>query len=109
MEISHFPLYKTEKDCYNSLADAPVAQWIEHQIPVLRVGGSSPFRRTKQKRGYPNGYPLFCSLRGGTRRCEMQIPGGHLPPPVQTLVATLQFAFGKLKRVPSGVFRIFAE
>ena len=26
-------------------ANAPVAQWIEHQIPVLRVGGSSPFRR----------------------------------------------------------------
>ena len=22
-----------------------MAQWIEHQIPVLRVGGSSPFRR----------------------------------------------------------------
>ncbi len=27
------------------VARAPVAQWIEHQIPVLRVGGSSPFRR----------------------------------------------------------------
>ncbi len=26
---------------------APVAQWIEHQIPVLGVGGSSPSRRTK--------------------------------------------------------------
>ena len=27
---------------------APVAQWIEHRIPVPRVGGSSPFRRTKK-------------------------------------------------------------
>ena len=25
---------------------APVAQWIEHRIPVPRVGGSSPFWRT---------------------------------------------------------------
>ena len=30
-------------------ANAPVAQWIEHQIPVLRVGGSSPFRRANLK------------------------------------------------------------
>ena len=28
-------------------ANAPVAQWIEHRIPVPRVGGSSPFRCTK--------------------------------------------------------------
>ena len=42
-------LYKKGKVCYNSLAIryAPVAQWIEHRIPVPRVGGSSPFRRTK--------------------------------------------------------------
>lgn len=26
---------------------ASVAQWIEHQIPVLGVGGSSPFGRAK--------------------------------------------------------------
>ena len=26
---------------------APVAQWIEHQIPDLRVGGSSPLGSTK--------------------------------------------------------------
>ena len=57
-EISHFTLYKLEKGCYNSLADAPVAQWIEHQIPVLRVGGSSPFRRAKN-RVTPTGVSLF--------------------------------------------------
>ena len=28
---------------------APVAQWIEHRIPVPRVGGSSPFRRTNKR------------------------------------------------------------
>ena len=46
-----FPLYKTGKACYNDLAlkNAPVAQWIEHRIPVPRVGGSSPFRRTKEE------------------------------------------------------------
>ena len=45
------PLYKLGKDCYNIQAvkkHAPVAQWIEHRIPVPRVGGSSPFRRTKK-------------------------------------------------------------
>ena len=45
------PLYKLEKACYNIQAvkkHAPVAQWIEHRIPVPRVGGSSPFRRTKK-------------------------------------------------------------
>ena len=42
------PLYKTNKPCYNkqAVSNAPVAQWIEHRIPVPRVGGSSPFRRT---------------------------------------------------------------
>ena len=29
---------------------APVAQWIEHRIPVPRVGGSSPFRCTTKVR-----------------------------------------------------------
>lgn len=28
---------------------ASVAQWIEHQIPVLRVGGSSPSGRAKER------------------------------------------------------------
>ncbi|MEY4900137.1 MAG: hypothetical protein RI895_559 [Actinomycetota bacterium] len=26
--------------------DAPVAQWIEHQVSTLSVGGSSPLGRT---------------------------------------------------------------
>ena len=45
-------LYKQEKQCYNVQAfkiHAPVAQWIEHRIPVPRVGGSSPFRCTKKE------------------------------------------------------------
>ena len=41
------PLYKIRFRWYNVLVDAPVAQWIEHRIPVPRVGGSSPFRCTK--------------------------------------------------------------
>ena len=46
------PLYKTDKPCYNkqAVSNAPVAQWIEHRIPVPRVGGSSPFRRTNKGR-----------------------------------------------------------
>ena len=45
-----FTLYKAGKDWYNiqAIKHAPVAQWIEHRIPVPRVGGSSPFRRTKK-------------------------------------------------------------
>ena len=31
------------------MKEAPVVQWIERQIPVLNVGGSSPFGRTKKK------------------------------------------------------------
>ena len=31
------------------MKEAPVVQWIERQIPVLNVGGSSPFGRTKEK------------------------------------------------------------
>ena len=38
-----------EKSAIISKQQAPVAQWIEHQIPVLRVGGSSPFWRTTKK------------------------------------------------------------
>ena len=28
--------------CYNIRVQGHIAQWIEHQIPVLRVGGSNP-------------------------------------------------------------------
>ena len=50
---------------------APVAQWIEHRIPVPRVGGSSPFRCTKQIRGIPEWVSLLFvsrSAQEGTRR-----------------------------------------
>ena len=49
LRLSRFPdrsrLYKAADPCYTLYRCAPVAQWIEHQIPVLRAGGSSPFRR----------------------------------------------------------------
>ena len=45
-------------------ANAPVAQWIEHRIPVPRVGGSSPFRCTKKER-IPSGILSFFVLRTG--------------------------------------------
>ena len=41
---------------------APVAQWIEHRIPVPRVGGSSPFWRTMLCK-FPSAFSarkLFC-------------------------------------------------
>ena len=43
-----------------------MAQWIEHRIPVPRVGGSSPFWRTKNGVSHP-GYTVFDSP-GGTRK-----------------------------------------
>ena len=70
VKIQFLPLYKLEKYCYNTQAvkkHAPVAQWIEHRIPVPRVGGSSPFRRTKKSR-YPFGYLDFLFMLGGTRK-----------------------------------------
>ena len=64
-----FTLYKAGKDWYNiqAVKHAPVAQWIEHRIPVPRVGGSSPFRRTKiNKRDTLWGIPLiYLALRAG--------------------------------------------
>ena len=30
------------KTCYSRKVRGHVAQWIEHQVPVLRVGGSNP-------------------------------------------------------------------
>ena len=56
------PLYKRKKGCYNTLAvtNAPVAQWIEHRIPVPRVGGSSPFRCAKNQTSlWMSGFLLF--------------------------------------------------
>ena len=44
----NYPFTKCGKSAIIPWQDgyAPVAQWIEHRIPVPRVGGSSPFRRT---------------------------------------------------------------
>ena len=78
------PLYKRGKACYNSRAIksyAPVAQWIEHRIPVPRVGGSSPFRRTKKRKHHPV-FPLFaCAGRDSKGRPERsegkKVSGGH--------------------------------
>ena len=50
-----------------------MAQWIEHRIPVPRVGGSSPFRCTKQIRGIPVRVSLLFvspSGREGTRMIQ---------------------------------------
>ena len=52
-------------------------------------------------------------LPEGTRKIKSQYAGGILLQPVQKLVATLIFARPtqgqKCKRVPSGVFQIFAK
>ena len=66
---------------------APVAQWIEHQIPVLRAGGSSPFRRAKKirevpKRRLPVLYSigkglesrLLAACRGNVSGCSVTTP-----------------------------------
>ena len=62
----HLTLYKSSFICYNSQAlkvYAPVAQWIEHRIPVPRVGGSSPFWRTKNRTSHA-GCPVFAYAKG---------------------------------------------
>ena len=64
---------------------APVAQWIEHRIPVPRVGGSSPFRCTKKEDAI--WHPLFWYIgrvdsKGRPERSEgNQVSGGHLVSP----------------------------
>ena len=42
---------------------ASVAQWIEHQIPVLRVGGSSPFRRAMEDCQFKLAISFYIILR----------------------------------------------
>ena len=39
----------TTKKCYAFTVQGHVAQWIEHQIPVLRVGGSNPSMLVKSE------------------------------------------------------------
>ncbi len=78
-DFSFSPFTKPEKPAIMSwLTDAPVAQWIEHRIPVPRVGGSSPFRCTKQMRGIPIWVSLsFVSPSGreGTRKAGPGVAG----------------------------------
>ena len=45
---------------------ASVVQWIERQIPVLNVGGSSPFGRAKKKACNRKGYRFFLFCLGGS-------------------------------------------
>ena len=46
-----------------------MAQWIEHRIPVPRVGGSSPFRRTNKRRSESIIHSVFYFCREeGTRK-----------------------------------------
>ena len=96
------PLYKQANTCYNSLVvrHAPVAQWIEHRIPVPRVGGSSPFRRTK-KADTHSGICFFDLLGGRDSKDKIPQSSGLWAAPTGGC-RTLQFANGKLHRVPSG-------
>ena len=90
------PLYKLGKACYNIQAvnkHAPVAQWIEHRIPVPRVGGSSPFRRTKKSRS-PVGYLDFLFMLGGTRK------GGLSEARVRKCPVDTFLARGRVPRFP---------
>ena len=61
--------------CYNTFCckDAPVVQWIERQIPVLNVGGSSPFgcmRKTASKLLKSDYEAVFCYLFSVFSECE---------------------------------------
>ena len=46
---SPFTTGKNPAILYERQENAPVVQWIERQIPVLNVGGSSPSGRAKKK------------------------------------------------------------
>ena len=99
----HLALYKSSFICYNSQAlkvYAPVAQWIEHRIPVPRVGGSSPFWRTK-KEVIPLGWPLFWYIgwdsKGRRQRsCRKKESGGLFFSPWES-----PFPF---RRIPLGMW-----
>ena len=71
---------------------APVAQWIEHRIPVPRVGGSSPFRCTKNSR-YPFGCLEFFICRGRDSNDSMQ--RGRALPAAAGRSGTFIFAYGE--------------
>ena len=44
-------------------ANAAVAQLVEHQLPKLRVAGSSPVCRSWKKRISDDRFPLFCYIQ----------------------------------------------
>ena len=53
-----------------------MAQWIEHRIPVPRVGGSSPFWRTKKALPHRGGAFLVCQKRlekGVKKTCRWHV------------------------------------
>ena len=72
------------KTCYTQKVRGHVAQWIEHQVPVLRVGGSNPsvliliniwpskaFTAVMSPR---SGFPLvFCSIVSGQSADEVYL------------------------------------
>ena len=45
-------------------ANAAVAQLVEHQLPKLRVAGSSPVCRSKERRNFSNDFPPFYFVSG---------------------------------------------
>ena len=77
---------------------APVAQWIEHRIPVPRVGGSSPFRRTK-KADTHKGVCFFGISEERTRKGDLS-EAKVRKCPVDTFLGR-----GKIPRSPGAVRR----
>ncbi len=74
-------------------ANDPLAQLAE-QLPFKQWVRSSNLRRVTKKKNHPTGWFSFCHPTE-IRTIQMQVSGGHLLPPVQKLVATIIFAFGK--------------
>ena len=57
----YFPFTTGENPAilYERQRNAPVVQWIERQIPVLNVGGSSPSGRTKKPSAKAEGFLFY--------------------------------------------------
>ena len=62
---------------------------------MRKVIGSSPISSTKKRKDPPIGWSFLFCLDNGLEPIYMQPAGGRLLPPVQTLVASFIFAFGK--------------
>ena len=70
-----------------------MAQWIEHQIPVLRVGGSSPFWRARESPHLSDGQMwAFCYLHYSLFRSHFRELSG---------ISKIQYA--SIKRLSLGV------